>query len=319
MEQLLSQADRPGASMSGDAHVATDLDCVACGYNLRSLAWAAKCPECGGPVEASRVPAGFPFRSYAEARWARRGALVLAAGIALLAFAAVLSSVIFVTLRIDSSVAWSAWPPQGFRICQFARSAGFALQAVATIFLLKILRVHSPRRQIELLLLALIGLGGLAALPWRSLLVLAIGFPSNWPLFALNGCRELFACAAILALAWVLHRLRMGTAAMRENRWGELLKVAVFLLMPELLGTLFSATNYFIQAFIGDFFNPSRWPFSDAARKFLNYSLEWAGWWRIVGVAPAWMALFVLVWIACRRLNQALRPAPLVMEGRDLF
>ncbi len=34
-------------------HVATDLPCVKCGYNLRTLAAESRCPECGHPVRES--------------------------------------------------------------------------------------------------------------------------------------------------------------------------------------------------------------------------------------------------------------------------
>lgn len=38
------------------SHVESDLHCIRCGHNLRTLAWDARCTECGAPVEQSRVP-----------------------------------------------------------------------------------------------------------------------------------------------------------------------------------------------------------------------------------------------------------------------
>lgn len=42
--------------MSESARIESDLHCIACGHNLRTLAWEGKCSECGTPAERSRVP-----------------------------------------------------------------------------------------------------------------------------------------------------------------------------------------------------------------------------------------------------------------------
>lgn len=49
--------------------IAADLQCIHCGYNLRGLQPAGRCPECGGPIEDSRQ--GHLLR-YAEVEWLKR-------------------------------------------------------------------------------------------------------------------------------------------------------------------------------------------------------------------------------------------------------
>lgn len=60
-----TEADRPTI-------VDFDLECHACGYNLRSLAWNSVCTECGRAVAVSTLPEGFRF---AGRRYGARTAL----------------------------------------------------------------------------------------------------------------------------------------------------------------------------------------------------------------------------------------------------
>jgi len=61
-------------------HVAVDLPCAKCGYNLRTLAWDSQCPECGLAVSGSLPPPGFRFQKMATVFRVRRGlALVVIA------------------------------------------------------------------------------------------------------------------------------------------------------------------------------------------------------------------------------------------------
>lgn len=59
-------------------HVETDLHCIRCGHNLRTLAWEAKCGECGTAVERSRVPAYLLVRDLLSLRWLRLALILLA-------------------------------------------------------------------------------------------------------------------------------------------------------------------------------------------------------------------------------------------------
>jgi DNA-directed RNA polymerase subunit RPC12/RpoP len=70
------------ANSAGNAaprHVEEDLPCARCGYNLRTLAWDARCPECGTPVLRSGRPLGFRFASLRSERLVQIGIGVLAA------------------------------------------------------------------------------------------------------------------------------------------------------------------------------------------------------------------------------------------------
>ena len=65
------------------AHVTVDLECVRCGYNLRTLAWSGRCPECARAVADSALPTGFTFASRRRAQRAIRGVHVLVVSILL--------------------------------------------------------------------------------------------------------------------------------------------------------------------------------------------------------------------------------------------
>ncbi len=58
-------------------YVASDLPCARCGYNLRTLAWEASCPECNTRVDQAVLPPGFLVHSRREAYRLRRGLLLL--------------------------------------------------------------------------------------------------------------------------------------------------------------------------------------------------------------------------------------------------
>jgi len=68
--------ERPTATPSG--RVETDLPCARCGYNLRTLAWDGKCPECATPVPASGPAVGLRFGSVRSERPACWGMGLLA-------------------------------------------------------------------------------------------------------------------------------------------------------------------------------------------------------------------------------------------------
>jgi len=74
------------ASAAPPPLVLDDLLCGDCEYNLRTLDWAASCPECGTPVRDSRRLPGFRFSGLAARRVrAVLGLLVIAVLIRVLA------------------------------------------------------------------------------------------------------------------------------------------------------------------------------------------------------------------------------------------
>lgn len=64
VEGVIADDERAGV-------VETDLACAGCGYNLRTIAWAGICPECGLAVERSRLPADLRFESIKAMQRAR--------------------------------------------------------------------------------------------------------------------------------------------------------------------------------------------------------------------------------------------------------
>ena len=68
-------------SVPVDETVESDLQCAGCGYNLRTLAWDARCPECGLAVDRSLPPPRFRFGKMATAIRVRRGLTLVVLGI----------------------------------------------------------------------------------------------------------------------------------------------------------------------------------------------------------------------------------------------
>jgi len=81
LEQSLGDHPANPADAVDPDVVATDPDCRTCGYNLRTLAWAARCPECQTLVDASRLPPWFQVRSHREIRRIRIVMALFAASI----------------------------------------------------------------------------------------------------------------------------------------------------------------------------------------------------------------------------------------------
>lgn len=77
------------ALLDADERVAADVQCIECGYNLRTLAARQRCPECGQPVAPSLYG---PELAYAPAEWvcvlaSGAGVLSAAGGMALMGLA----------------------------------------------------------------------------------------------------------------------------------------------------------------------------------------------------------------------------------------
>ncbi len=96
-------------TFDADGRVAVDAPCVECGYNVRTLAFAAACPECAHPVAHS---VGRYFLPFAPAEWVRglaRGLLfILIAGGLAFVLALLLAVLAAFTAVTDAS---SGYPP----------------------------------------------------------------------------------------------------------------------------------------------------------------------------------------------------------------
>lgn len=61
--------------------VADDVPCGSCGYNLRTLPFAGRCPECGAPIRDFMSIRDFRFSSVPWLRRVRRGILLVVAAV----------------------------------------------------------------------------------------------------------------------------------------------------------------------------------------------------------------------------------------------
>jgi hypothetical protein len=92
------------AALDDQGHVASDLPCVGCGYNLRTQPATGLCPECGAPVAPSTLG---HYLHLAAPQWVRRlanGALLLVITLCTVGGASVLAVVVaFIVAAIAPS------------------------------------------------------------------------------------------------------------------------------------------------------------------------------------------------------------------------
>ena len=79
------------------AVIAGDLRCASCGYNLRTLAVAGRCPECGQPVAMSLTSQPFRFGNPSTPKRVRNGLAVFIVGVL---FSTILTLVYVAELRL---------------------------------------------------------------------------------------------------------------------------------------------------------------------------------------------------------------------------
>lgn len=98
----------PATTFGDDGRIASDVACVRCGYNLRTLRQDASCPECGTPIEHALH--GNLLR-YADLEWVGRlakGMTWMARGSRWLAWCVALLIVTGIVLFAAFSI-WSLW------------------------------------------------------------------------------------------------------------------------------------------------------------------------------------------------------------------
>src|SRR5262245_37669437 len=61
--------------------IENDLLCGRCGYNLRTLRWTGRCPECDLPIGDSQIPGGFRLTSWQQVRKIRLAIVAFSVGI----------------------------------------------------------------------------------------------------------------------------------------------------------------------------------------------------------------------------------------------
>lgn len=89
---MVGKPGHTGAESVPAGRVECDLRCVRCGYNLRTLAWDGRCPECGTAVVRSGMPVALRFASLRCEGWFRVGIGLFAVSLLLKACGVVVGS-----------------------------------------------------------------------------------------------------------------------------------------------------------------------------------------------------------------------------------
>ncbi|HKQ47115.1 MAG TPA: hypothetical protein VJZ71_03475 [Phycisphaerae bacterium] len=190
---------QPGQPVECSFNVAHDLECVGCGYNLKSLPSNSVCPECGRPVAQTVYPVAFRFTSWSAIRWVRRGLMVW-----VLSFLVWAAGLIFCTARVSCSgdlrlsARWSlyavvmddlAWITESVAVICFSR--GIAIQ-------------WRGRRRAIVVVVALIAAAScLLDLNYVAFIFYGRGVPSSIISTSVELCAE-FGRPLASAAAWLL-------------------------------------------------------------------------------------------------------------------
>jgi hypothetical protein len=102
---LVTQTPLPFADGAAPSFIAGDLTCAACGYNLRGLVTASRCPECGASIAATQSR----MLWHADPRWLRRVRLGVALQFAYILSPALIVVILWLTLENDRQRITFAW------------------------------------------------------------------------------------------------------------------------------------------------------------------------------------------------------------------
>lgn len=295
-------------SPTDSATVPTDLTCLSCGYNLRTLAWDGLCPECGRPVRDSVLPANLCFASY---RGIRRTRLGLAIWIVSLAVPAI-GTIIFTTAILSAPWFWDELGQKGSLARTLFLAANYAwsysssvaclLQAVAIILVTAPLAPGRERFKPRLAFAA----AGLALLSGCGV---AFSFLASWfglvlpnpqAVALLIGPIADAGFALSLLLAWVYLRARLDPRRCRLLRLTmQLCLVApVLVLVGNGLHIVVTLTDLWMWATPGQFADELRW-----WSGLRDISMTWAKY----GGASCRILMLLVLWAYVRVLNASLR------------
>ncbi len=284
------------ASDTPPQRVETDLPCATCGYNLRTLAWDSKCPECGLAVSGSLPPRGFRFQKMATVFRVRRGLALVVIAILIEVLCAL---AMFLMLRYYHKL-----PPPALRLG--ARSYSYISLGALVIRAFGLVLVTYPfGRRGDRLLRAL----GIAVVVLTALTVAAgvanqLGYrPGSWP-FGLSWNAYLataapfFYCFAVAHVLVWLHLLARVRAAEHKVLWSMALLVLLtqsFLLIQGLCRYVNFLIN--LKGMPGP---------SGVVSWGGSISDDWLGGWERQINGLAWMVTLFGLWFYLRKLNQAI-------------
>ncbi len=149
-----------GEESSGDPQrIESDLECVGCGYNLRTQACDGICTECGLPVGRSALPIGFRLPS-------RRAALAIRRGLAILVAAILLETVLWiqidVVLRYALQLSNRQWINRSVKAWVYGTSGSKLIELIAILVITRLLAKKMnrfrPRLAGVIVVIALLGL-----------------------------------------------------------------------------------------------------------------------------------------------------------------
>lgn len=280
-----TEADRP-------TDVDFDLECHACGYNLRSLAWNSVCTECGRPVAESIPPDGFRF---AGCRYAARTAL----GVRIL-LVAILLRALTPVVAVCHYFLW-AW------VGEWVLRAGlyawiYSDPVIALVELAAVIAFQPPIGQgTRVRLIARIAIAAYAlATVYRVALASIVFFNLSLP--------------GVYAVAWFASRLDyvglvlllflVTTTVDRRRRptlW--MLMVGVSVAATAGVATLIARELIWYETF-----------------EFVQFSasIDPGDWWRRAGLAVFWIIIAIWLTVYLRQLRAALRFSGNVRPVRSL-
>jgi len=298
---MMTDASSDATGEAPSTRVETDLPCAKCGYNLRTLAWDAKCTECGEPVVHSAPRHGFRFRSERSANRVRTGIGILAASL----LAVTLSTAAFtIILRLIFVVPISVYWPAHYSWV-YVRYLASPLQFLAMLLIVQPFAQRHERFKPRIgqlaFVLAILGLmGDVGELTLER---------SFWG--AMSPPQTLVAVRNILGLCWPFAYLGLCVhLLLRVERTAERTLWAVMCLA--LIGPLLVLCADALFT-IGCLLEPSSWRWqvwvlTDNSRPIYDSEmLQPAWWWQNYVVPIAHVAMLLALWLFVRRLRAALR------------
>lgn len=287
-------SEQAGANAPDSDVIAFDLTCVGCGYNLRTLSWSARCPECGIDVAASRLPAGTSFESWRQLRRLRWALVLLVAAGLVVTIAQIGIGWVF-RWQYDAP-RW--WLMQNVYLWSSSLSAAHTMQII--VVLAATYPCWMPRRPgrsrlgLAACFFGLASWGGHMVSSWGRFLIFAPLF--SWCLFQPFRV-DMIAVSRVasMVLFWAFLMSRLDR---RRERllWFSALIAALGSALPllsefsnVLAFSLFDRTNIWTNWFVKDLWN------------FTN-------WWQDLGNELAWLISVLAAWIWIRRLRRWMTP-----------